>query len=151
MNLEPEGLSPLVDNAAMRKVMELMKKIHELGHDEDLDLCCSTKDEGAEKNSGHGLFRTGKCAFYFSFPSVGTNSIVETGMNLFNETEYVYQHGRMGTAPLPGWAEYLDRDTDTLMPCTKVECPSSIESSGGSLLNRVSWYANGGMGAVING
>lgn len=151
MNLDIDGMTPVVDNVAMRKVMKLMKRIHELGQGEDLDLCCSTKDEGAEINSGHGLFKAGKCAFYYSFPSVGTNSIVQEQVNGTNETQFVYQHGRMGTAPLPGWTEYLNRETDTLQPCTVEDCPNSEKLEGGAMLNTASWFANGGMGAVING
>ena len=152
-DLTEEGMEPLIDNAAMRRVLPLMKRMYELGQSEPIDLCCDTKESNPNitAQTGHGLYMEGRCAFYFSFPSVGTNSIVEKYDEATNTTSYPFQHGKMGTAELPGWTEYLDRDSDLLQPCTPEVCPTSKPIGDFQKhLNQASWFANGGMGSIIN-
>lgn len=135
LHLSQEGIRTLVDNEAFRRTVQILRRAqgtYPIGHN----------SERARQD-----FADGRCAIYYTWPSGGAWSIQRSA-----DGQFPYMHGRLGVAPLPGSPEVLDRSANKLVPCTPSVCPYAREPKTGEYdgINRIAWYANGGMGTIIN-
>jgi len=135
LNLTKSGIAPIVENAAFRKAVEILRASH------------GSYPLGKNYAEARADFTQGRCAIYFTWPSGATQSIKTN-----DDGTKVYIHGRMGVTGLPGSRQVLDWHTGNLVDCSPERCPYAVHPLTGDYdgINRVAWYANGGMGTVVN-
>ena len=120
-------MTPMVDNAAFRKALELLKASTEFGPPDELIL---------DVSDTRPLFASGRCALNLDWGDVGTISIDKVNSKVI---------GKWGAAIMPGSTEVLNWETGKLEACTPEICPHAIDG-----VNHAPFAAFGGWGGGIN-
>jgi multiple sugar transport system substrate-binding protein len=122
-----DDFTPLVDNAAFRKGMEIYKDTLAFGPPDELNLGVGDT---------RGLFTSGRCAQTVDWGDIGTLAI---------DPEISVVQDKVGSIILPGYTEVLDRETGELVPCDDATCPYAVDG-----INHGPYAAFGGWSGAIN-
>lgn len=124
---DTDAFTPLVDNPAFRRALEVYKATTDFGPPDELNL-----DVGDTR----GLFTSGRCALSIDWGDIGTLAIDP-------ETSVVMD--KTGAVILPGSTEVLDRVSGQMVACNSQTCPHA--SNG---VNHAPFAAFGGWSGGIN-
>ncbi len=122
-----DDMSPLVNNAAMRRAMEIYLELIRLGPPEQLN-----NDIGDTR----ALFMSGRCAMTVDWGDTGALAI---------DPDFSQVIDLVGAMITPGSTEVLDRETGELVPCDDEICPYAIDG-----VNHAPFSAFGGWSGAIN-
>ena len=122
-----DDMTPLVNNEAFAKALEIYEATTEFGPPDELNL-----DVGDTR----GLFTSGRCALSLDWGDIGTLAIDPDTSVVMDKT---------GAMILPGSTEVLDRETGTLVPCDEDTCPYAING-----VNHAPFAAFGGWSGAVN-
>ena len=122
-----ENMSPLVNNEAMAKSLDIWKAMSEVGPPDQINV-----DQG----TNWGLVMSGRCALTIDWGDDGSLSIDPATSKVIN---------KLYTAVAPGTKEVLDRATGKLVPCDATTCPNAIDG-----VNRAPFAAFGGWIGAVN-
>jgi multiple sugar transport system substrate-binding protein len=122
-----DDMTPLVNNEAFSKALDLYKETTQYGPPDELNL-----DVGDTR----GLFTSGRCALSLDWGDIGTLAIDPAQSQVID---------KVGATALPGSRQVLDRETGTLVDCTADLCPHAEDG-----VNRAPFSAFGGWGGGIN-
>lgn len=124
---DTETMTPLVDNEAFRRALEIYKETTQYGPPDELNL-----DVGDTRS----LFTSGRCALSMDWGDIGTLAIDPTTSTVMDKT---------GALVLPGSTQVLDRATGALVDCDETTCPYAIDG-----INYAPFAAYGGWSGGIN-
>jgi len=122
-----EDMTPLVDNDAFRRALEVYVDTTQYGPPDEINL-----DVGDTR----GLFTAGRCALTVDWGDIGTLAIDPDTSNVID---------LVGATIAPGSTEVLDRETGELVACTPEICPHAIDG-----VNHAPYAAFGGWSGGIN-
>ncbi|MGH6945574.1 MAG: ABC transporter substrate-binding protein, partial [Geminicoccaceae bacterium] len=122
-----DEMTPLVDNPAFQRALEVYVKTTDYGPPNEINL-----DVGDTRS----LFVGGRCMLTIDWGDIGTLAI--------DPTISVVQD-KVGAVILPGSREVLDRATMKMVPCDDKTCPYAIDG-----VNRAPFAAFGGWSGGIN-
>lgn len=122
-----EDMTPLVNNAAIRRAMEIYKELVEVGPPEQLN-----NDIG----DARALFMGGRCALSIDWGDTGTLAIDKSYSSVID---------KVGAFITPGSTQILDRATGELVDCTAELCPYATDG-----VNHAPFSAFGGWSGAVN-
>jgi len=122
-----DDFTPLVDNAAFRKGLEIYKATLPFGPPDELNIGVGDT---------RGLVTSGRCALTVDWGDIGTLAI---------DPEASVVQDKIGAIILPGYTEVLDRETGELVPCDDATCPYAVDG-----VNHGPFAAFGGWSGAVN-
>lgn len=122
-----ESMTPLVDNPAFERALEVYVETTKYGPPDEINL-----DVGDTRS----LYTTGRCMLTIDWGDIGTLAIDPTTSRVID---------KVGAAVLPGSREVLDRESMTMVACDADTCPYAIDG-----VNRAPYAAFGGWSGGIN-
>jgi multiple sugar transport system substrate-binding protein len=122
-----DEMMPLVDNPAFRRALEVYDQTTQYGPPDEINL-----DVGDTRS----LFVSGRCMLTLDWGDIGTLAI---------DPDTSVVQDKVGSVPLPGSKEVLDRDTMEMVACDTETCPHAIQG-----VNRAPFAAFGGWSGGIN-
>jgi multiple sugar transport system substrate-binding protein len=124
---DQDTFTPLTNNEAFAKALELYKATTDYGPPDELNL-----DVGDTR----GLFTSGRCALSIDWGDIGTLAI---------DPETSVVQDKVGAVILPGTPQVLDRATGSLVDCDENTCPYAVNG-----INHAPFAAFGGWSGAIN-
>ncbi len=124
---DTETMTPLIDNEAFRRALEIYKETTQYGPPDELNL-----DVGDTRS----LFTSGRCALSMDWGDIGTLAIDPATSTVID---------KVGAMVLPGSTQVLDRATGTLVDCDETTCPYAIDG-----INYAPFASFGGWSGGIN-
>jgi multiple sugar transport system substrate-binding protein len=123
---DTDTMTPLTDNAAFARVLEIYRATGDYGPLDEHEL---------DHEAVRALYISGRCALTLDWGDIGTRAIGPD-----SKVEDL-----VGAVIAPGSREVLDRKTGKLALCTKLTCPYAV---GG--INHAPYAANGGWSGAIS-
>jgi multiple sugar transport system substrate-binding protein len=124
---DTETLTPLVNNEAFAKALDVYAETTQYGPPDELNL---------NVGDTRSLFTSGRCALSMDWGDIGTLAI---------DPETSTVQDKVGAVILPGSAQVLDRATGKLTDCTAELCPHATDG-----VNHAPFAAFGGWSGGIN-
>jgi multiple sugar transport system substrate-binding protein len=122
-----EDMSPLVNNEAFGKALDLYAATTKYGPPDEINL-----DVGDTR----GLFTTGRCALSVDWGDIGTLAIDPATSKV---------QDKVGAVILPGSSQVLDRASGKLVDCNAERCPYATDG-----INHAPFAAFGGWSGAVN-
>jgi multiple sugar transport system substrate-binding protein len=122
-----ENMSPLVNNEAFGKALDLYVETTKYGPPDEINL-----DVGDTR----GLFTTGRCALSVDWGDIGTLAIDPATSKV---------QDKVGAVILPGSSQVLDRASGKLVDCDAKRCPYATDG-----INHAPFAAFGGWSGAVN-
>lgn len=122
-----EDMTPLVNNEAFAKALEVYDQTTQYGPPDELNL-----DVGDTRS----LFTSGRCALSLDWGDIGTLAI---------DPQTSVVQDKVGAVILPGTSQVLDRATGRLVDCDETTCPYAVNG-----VNHAPFAAYGGWSGGIN-
>lgn len=104
-----EDMTPLVNNAAFKRALEVYKETGLYGPPDETN-------QGV--GDSRGLFLAGRCALSIDWGDIGPLAIDPANSKVIDKT---------GAIITPGSSEVLDRATGELVPCDATTCPHAVD------------------------
>lgn len=124
---DTEDMTPLVNNAAFIRALEIYAATTDFGPPDELNLGVGDT---------RSLFTAGRCALSLDWGDIGPLSI---------DPETSVVQGLTGAVILPGSTEVLDRETGELVACDDMTCPFAIDG-----VNHAPYAAFGGWSGAVS-
>ena len=122
-----EDMTPLVNNAAFKRALEVYKETGQYGPPDETN-------QGV--GDSRGLFISGRCALSIDWGDIGPLAIDPENSKVID---------KVGAIITPGSTEVLDRETGELVPCDETTCPHAIDG-----VNYAPYASFGGWAGAIN-
>jgi multiple sugar transport system substrate-binding protein len=122
-----EDMTPLVNNAAFKRALEVYKETGQYGPPDETN-------QGV--GDSRGLFISGRCALTMDWGDIGPLAIDPENSKVID---------KVGAIITPGSTEVLDRATGELVPCDETTCPHAIDG-----VNYAPYASFGGWAGAVN-
>jgi len=124
---DTKDMTPLVNNDAFKKALEVYKETTQYGPPDELNLGVGDT---------RGLFISGRCALTMDWGDIGTLAIDPQNSKVID---------KVGAVETPGSKEVLDRNTGKLVPCDATTCPYAVNG-----VNHAPFASFGGWAGAVN-